>query len=219
MFHPMQQLGLPRRVVVYYLLFCLSAIALLTTGAVFATQAMLRSQATEGALSRIGRLAAAIQLDYLQNDGQQTQAILAKAKTEGRFTHGALVNLEGLYSVHSDESLVGTVVIDQEGSPLSWGTIDGVSFRDQHDRVVNEYTIPLHVGHESIGELRIGVVQPSWIGSLIEFGKHATLAVLGPLLCVIIGGVWLVRITRPLAGIDDRLAVIARLSHEAIPQL
>ncbi len=219
MLPPTHKLGFPRRVVVYYLLFCLSAISLLTAGAVFATQSLLQSQATEGSLSRIGRLAASLQLDHLNNGGRHTPSLLARAKTEGRFSYAILVNPEGICSVHTDEKLVGTVATEPEGSPLSWGAIDGVSFRDQRDRRVNEYAIPLSVGNESFGELRIGVVEPSWTSTMFEFGEHATLAILGPLLCVLAGGVWLVRITRPLAGIDERLADIARLPHEAMPQL
>lgn len=215
MINPSAQLGFPRKVVALYLLFCLGAVLLLATGVVFAVEALLKSQATGDALSQVGKLAAAIEMDRLNNDGNQAQPLVDRARTEGRLSYCAVIDTEGRFSAHSDRSLVGAVAVIPVGAQLRWGSIDGVRFRDESDGVVSEYRTPLELEDDSIGTLVCAVAVPGWQGVVAELGQHAPIVVLAPVALIGLGGWWLSKTTRPLAAIEERLSAMARLPHHA----
>lgn len=209
------QLGFPRKIVALYLLFCLGAVLLLATGVVFAVETLLKSQATGDALSQVGKLAAAIEMDQLSSQGSRCQTLVDQARAEGRLSYCAVIDTEGRFVSHTDRSLIGALAVSPVGAQLRWGSIDGVRFRDESERIVNEYRTPLDVADEPLGSLVCAVVVPGWKGVLSELGNHAPLAVLSPLILIGIGGWWLRKTTHPLAAIEERLSALARAPHHA----
>ena len=61
------QLELPRRVVVYYLLFCLTTVVWLVLGAVMATRIVIHARSENSALSRLERVASQLEIAYLRS--------------------------------------------------------------------------------------------------------------------------------------------------------
>ncbi|MEO0529829.1 MAG: ATP-binding protein [Planctomycetota bacterium] len=217
--HSSAQLGFPRKVVALYLLFCLGAVLLLATGVVFAVEALLKSQATGDALSQVGKLAAAIEMDHLKNDGEQAQSLVTKARADSRLSYCAVIGLDERFIAHSDQSLVGAVAVMPVGAQLRWGSIDGVRFRDESDRLVSEYRTPLEVDNDAVGTLVCAVAVPGWQGVLAGLGQHAPIVILAPVGLIGLGGWWLRKTTRPLAAIEERLSAMARLPHNASAQV
>ncbi len=213
------QLGFPRRVVALYLLFCLGAVLLLSAGGVVAVQSLLSSQATGGALSRIGRLSAAIELDRIKTDGEQTQRLLEEAQSEGRLAYCAIIGRDGLFLAHTDPTQIGEEAIESLGHQLQWGDIRGVRFYDDDERAVNEYNAPLRSGEKADGTLVFAVIEPGWKETLLELTQYAPLAIVAPAALIVLGGWWLSRTTSPLADIEKRLAGIARAPHQAEPEV
>lgn len=213
------QLGFPRRVVALYLLFCLGAVLLLSCGGVVAVRSLLNSQTTGGALSRIGRLAAAIELDHLKTAGDHAQSLVDQAQNEGRLAYCGIVDSEGNFSVHTDRSLIGTVAIEHVGDQLNWGEIRGVRYYADSDQAINEYSAPLQHATESLGTLVFAVNEPDWKETFFELAQYAPLAIVAPGVLIALGGWWLSRTTSPLAEIETRLASIARAPHHDAPQV
>ncbi|MEN0110142.1 MAG: ATP-binding protein [Planctomycetota bacterium] len=211
--------GFPRRVVALYLLCCLGAILLLVSGMAYAVQSLLTAQATGGALSRVGRLAAAIELDRLQTGGEKTAELLRTAQREGRLRWCALVGSEGRFLAHTDASLIGAVAVEATGAQLRWGTIDGVRYHQPDGGTINEYRAALNAA-SGLGDatLRIAISEPGWFGTLVEFARYAPLAVIAPLAAIAAGGWWLRRATAGLAEVEAVLTAIARQPHGDSPR-
>lgn len=219
MSQPYAQSAFPRKIVAFYLLFCLGSVVLLVAGAVVSMRALLNSQATGGALSRVGRLAAAIEMDHLHSDGNRAQALVDQARTAGRLSYCAVVDNDGRFVAHTDRTLVGAIALETIGSQLRWGDIDGVRFLDESDRQVNEYRAPLRIDSEPIGTLRLAIAEPGWRGVITQLAQYAPWAIAAPFSLIGIGVWWLNRATRPLANIECNLASIARLPHLIDPDL
>lgn len=216
---PTAPFGFPRRVVALYLLFCLGSVLLLTAGAVVAVRSLLQSQATGGALCRVGRLAAAIEMDRLAADGRRVQPLIDQGRLAGRLSYCAVVGTDGRFLAHTDRTLIGAIAVETVGTQLRWGDIDGVRFQDANDWQINEYHAPLQVDGEPTGVLRLGVIEPGWQGVVVELAHYAPWAIAAPLALIGLGVWWLNRATQPLAGIEARLAGIARQPHLEDPQL
>lgn len=211
------QLGFPRRVVALYLLFCLGSILLLATGGVLAIESLLKSQATGDALSQVGRVAAAAQIDRLTTGGQKLQSIVEKARAEGHLAWCAVIDAEGRFVAHSDPELVGALQVEPVGSQLRWGEVDGVRYRNEHNRLVSEYRAPLEVDDRPAGALVMAVVVPGWETVVRELAHHAPLAIVAPLALIVVGGWWLRRAARPLGGVEAELARVACLPIDLAP--
>ncbi len=201
----------------FYALFCLMAVVLLGVGGVLTTKAVLRSQATEGALSKIGRLAAAIQLDYVQNQGRGVAGLIAQARSEVRFMHGAVVSPEGVYEYHTSGALIGRPSINHEGTELHWGSVQGLRYTDNQGQLVREFHTPLRVDDQWFGSLQLAFVEPGWTRLLGELGRYGYLAILAPCICVAVGGFVLYRMTTSAASIEAQAGTFARLAHGAAP--
>ena len=67
MFLNRSQLAFPRKIVAYYLLFCLGAVCWLTVGVITTSHTVLKSRTINTCLSRLGKTAAAVEIEYLRN--------------------------------------------------------------------------------------------------------------------------------------------------------
>ncbi len=212
------QLGFPRRVIAVYLLFSVGAVLLLGGGMAVAVQAMLRSQATDGALSQVDRLTSAIKLDIVSGSGAKRQELVDLARLEGRLAWCAVVDADGRFTAHTDPQLIGAAMIEPIGSQLRWGVVGGIRYRDAKEELIDEYRVPLEIDQKPAGSLVVAVVAPGWQRVLRELSAYAPFAVIGPLGVIAGGGWWLRRMTMPLAEIAEELSAIARLSIDAQPQ-
>ena len=120
-------LGLPRRVLVCYLLFCVLAIAWLTAGAVVVSQRVVSSRAENNCVSRLGKASAAAALLLLREEGDELQALVERLQAESGLTYAAVVAGDGRYLAHTDRSAVGQPAAQPAGNEAQWGDVQRVA--------------------------------------------------------------------------------------------
>ncbi len=197
--------SLPRRVTMYYLLFSVVSIAWLASGSVAVSQAILRSR-TEGAcLTRLGKAASAINIDYLRQGDSAFQKHVERLRSEGGFLYCAIVAPEGRTLAHSTREHIGTAAQEPVGERIQWGDIISVRFTDPRGSVVREYRAPLQVGHQYLGTLRIGQPEAGLWHMMVLAASYAPFALLAPLACVATGALILARMVSPLSEIELQL--------------
>ncbi|TWU29461.1 sensor histidine kinase [Bythopirellula polymerisocia] len=207
-------LGFPRKVVSYYLLFCIIPVAWLTVGVLVTTHTVLNSQTIGSCLSKLDKLSAAIELEYLHSGTKNLQPLLMRAKSESRLDFCAIVSNDGLYCSHTKTKFLGQAPPEREGSHLQWGGLKGIRYRDSNGAQVSEYRLPLIVNDQPIGTLHIGVVEPELWRTLAEVAPLAPVAIFVPLVLIGLGGFVLSRMTSPLGEISNQLQHIAALAPE-----
>ncbi|QEG34205.1 sensor histidine kinase [Bythopirellula goksoeyrii] len=204
-------LGLPRRVVAYYLLFCIVAVTWLAAGVLITTHSVLSSRNIGTCLARLDKLSAAIELEYLRNGTENLQALLLRAKAESRLDYCAIVSNDGLYCAHTQASLIDQEAAELEGSHLQWGGFKGVSFVNSNGSKISEYRLPLAANKQPVGMLHIGVVEPDIWQTMAAVAPLAPVAILVPLALVALGAIVLSRLTSPLDEVSKQLQQIAAL--------
>ena len=209
MFRSRPLLGFPRKVVAYYLLFCMVAVCWLTVGILVTSHTVLSSRTTNACLSRIGKTAAAIEIEYLRHGSQSLPAILAQTKIESALSYASVVATDGEILAHTDDRLVGTAASEVTGSQFHWGSIAGVRFVDPRGQILRQYQVPLTANQVPFGSLRIAVIEPSLWGTITATAHIAPIAILVPLALVIAGAVVLSRLTSHVASIDRKLRKVA----------
>ncbi|MEN1681895.1 MAG: ATP-binding protein [Planctomycetota bacterium] len=198
-----------RRVVAYYLLCSLLAVAWLSVGTLATARRVLMDRATSACLSRLGQLGAAIEMEYLRNEGEGVEQLVGQARAEGRLAYCTLVGVDGRYLAHTTRPLVGAPAAEPSGTRLRWGSVDGVRYQDDLRGTINEYRASLAVDGKPLGSLRLGVVEPGMLSVFSEVAESAPVLVLAPLAIVVAGALVLVRQVRPVAEIDCQLQSIA----------
>lgn len=213
--HP--NLGLPRRVVTYYLFFCVVAIAWLAVGVLITTHTVLSSRGMNACLSRIGKLTSTVEMDYIRSGRENLQDLISKARREFRANYCSVESTQGEYLAHTNLELVGKQVVEPVGSHLRWGAITGTRFIDKAGNPLNEFRVTLLAENQPFGALRIATAEPT-IGSTFRDVAHiAPVVVLIPLALVAVGAIILARLTNPLAAISTQLQNLAALSPAESP--
>ena len=210
MFHIRRKVGFPRKVVAYYLLFCLIAVCWLTAGVLFTSHTLLSSRTTDASLSRLGKTSAALEIAYLRG-GQETLAeVLGRTKSEASLAYASIISPGGKYLAHTDPLLSGQLAVKPTGSLLKWENVTGIRHVDAQGHILQEYQVPLVAGSELLGTLHLAVSEPSMWRTFIEIAHLAPIAVLVPLLLVGAGAVVLSRITTPVADANSQLEQIGQ---------
>ncbi len=209
MFRSRSHLGFPRKIVALYLLFCLVAISWLAVGMVVTSHSIVSSRTTHRCLTRLGKTAAALEIEYLRHGTKHLSEILHSTQSSSRLDYCSVVSPEGKILAHTQKELLGEPVIEPTGSRLRWGSVTGIQFLDSAGHYLNEFRTPLVAGGEPIGSLRIGIQQPSLLGTVRETAKVAPMAILVPLLLVGAGALVLTRLLCPVAEVDTALREIA----------
>jgi len=209
MFRNRPQLAFPRKIVAYYLLFCLAAVCWLTVGTVTTSHTVLSSQTINACLARMGKTSAAIEIAYLRHGSDNLQAILEQAKAEAGLQYGSVVGPGGTVLAHTNSELVGTKADEFSGSLLRWGNVTGVRYVDQQGRTVRQYRTPLGTESTPIGSLRIAVTEPSLWGTVAKTAQVAPLAILAPLALVAVGALVLSRLSSHIASVEKQLRMVA----------
>ncbi len=202
-------LGLPRKVVVFYLLFSLVAVSWLAVGLLFTSHSVAESRTTSTSLASLGKTAAALELDYLQNGTANLQQILQSNQWSSGLQSYAVVSLEGTVLAHSDLQSIGKPANETRGEQLSWGTVSGVRYENARGQIVNEYRVPLVAHEDHFGTLRVAVNQLSFWRTLGEIARLAPTVILLPLGLIAVGGLYLARLASPVAKVDAQLRRIA----------
>ena len=205
----LDQAGFSRKVVAYYLLFCVVAVAWLSVGLLTTTQGVLSNRATSSCLSRLGRLAAAVEMSLLRNQGESLQRLVEEAQSEGRLAYCCIVGADGRYLAHTTRPLVKAPATEPSGSQLRWGSVEGIRYESDVYGLLSEYRVDLNANGEQLGNLRIAMREPGFASVLLEVADIAPLAVLLPLALIVAGAFVLRRLTAPLKVIEKKLAMIA----------
>ncbi len=209
MFRRRPQLGFPRKVVACYLLFCLGAVCWLSIGLLVTSHRVLSSRTINSCISRLGKTAAAIEIEYVRHGSNHFFKILDRAKSEARLAYASVVASDGTILAHTDPRRVGQTAETPSGTSLRWGDVSGVRYLDQEGQGRRQYRVPLVASKVPFGSLQIEVVEPSLLGTLAEVAHMAPLAVLVPLVLVIGGAVILSRLSKQMDLVDQQLRKLA----------
>ncbi len=210
MFRSRPKPGLSRKIVAYYLLFCLIAVCWLAAGIVVTSHAVLSDQAIGSCLMRVGRASSAIEIHYLRHGTKGLNALLARLGGECRASYSQVVGTDGKILAHSSPALVGGRNEEPSGSQSRWGEVTGLEYANAAGQTVLEYRVPLAPGGKRLGELRLGVEQPSVWSTIQATARLAPWAVLAPLALIVAGAFVLSRLAKPAGDVDALLRHLAR---------
>jgi len=178
-------------------------------GMLITSHSVLDSRTTDACLSRLGKTAAALELEYLRNGSEKFQPILQNSPLSNGQLNCSVVSLEGTILAHTDSHLVGQAATEPKGSQLRWGSVSGIQYQEKNGRTNSEYQVPLVAHDDHFGSLRITVQQLNFWNMPIEIVRVAPAVVLVPLALIVAGGFFLARLTSPLARVDTQLRSIA----------
>lgn len=212
-------MGLPRRVVAYYLLFCLVAIAWLAAGVLVTSHMVLSARGINSCLAQLGKLTSAFEIEYIRSGDKNLQVMVSKAKSDFRAAYCSVESTLGDYLAHTNAALVGKQVWQPIGSHLSWDSISGTRYADADGYMLNEFRVSLMAEDRPFGALRIAVREPTLWSTLREVAHLAPVTVLVPLALVAVGAIVLARLTNPLAEISNQLRHQATLAPAELPQI
>ena len=219
MFQSRTQLGFPRKVVAYYLLFCLLAITWLSVGLLATSHSVLSACAVDACLARLGKTAAAIEIAFLREGTKDWQTILNRAQGESGIAYSAIVDSDGTILAHSTAQLVGTKVQEPIGTLLRSGNATGVRFVNSQGQILRQYRVSLAANGVPIGSLRIAINEPSLWTTFSKTARVAPLVVLVPLAFVLAGAIVLSRLSSQAANVDSQLRAIAMQPAGAEPEV
>jgi signal transduction histidine kinase len=202
-------LELPRRVVVYYLLFCLLAVIWLLLGGVMAARLVIRSRSENNALTQLERVSSKLEIAYLRSGLDELQRQVQQIKEDHKLSYCAVADAEGHYLAHSIPSRVGRSVMDPAGERQSWGEIECIAYDDDRGRTLREFRFPLRNGSEMFGTLHMGTRHANALAMILSSGEILPITLLGPILMLGVGAVVLQRVVRPLSDVDAQLRKIA----------
>lgn len=200
---------LSRKIVAYYLCFGLAAVCWVATALLLTSHALICDRAANSCLSRLGKVSATIELHWLRNGQQGLDAVIADLRNECRAAYWTIVAVDGAYLAHTDSALNGRPSTEPAGARTRYGDTLGVRYTTPEGDVVQEYRVDLATSKASLGELRVGLVEPSLSATILAAAPFVPVAVLAPLTLVGIGAVVLSRLTRPVSEVETRLREIA----------
>src|SRR5688500_16436739 len=152
-----KQLELPRRVVVYYLLFCLFPLAWMTISTVLVSIAVSNAQQETSQLAFLGQASAVATRELSKNDPALLQVTVERFCRENSLAYAAITSNEGLFLAHTYRGRVGKAYERPMGEDLHWGEFSATRFGSGPTR---EYSAPLRIKEEPAGQLLLGVCEP-----------------------------------------------------------
>jgi PAS domain S-box-containing protein len=219
MFLRRPNLGLPRRVVAYYLLFSVVTVAWLAAGVLVTSHTILSSRGINSCLARLGKLTSTVEINYVRSGEKNLQRLVTQARADLRASYCSIESGLGKYLAHSNPELVGKPVDHPDGTHLSWGSVTGIRYTDGSGHALHEFRVPLMADGHPFGGLRVAVSEPTVWGTLGDVAQMAPIAVLVPLGLVLFGALVLARLTNPLADISAQLQRNAALPPAELPAI
>ncbi len=198
-------LSLARRAHVHFLLRPTASHARSTAGSVVAPQATLQARNEGACLTRLGKAAASVGIDYVRHGERNLQRLVERFALEGSLAYCAVVSPDGRALAHSQPGLVGRPMRLPAGERIQWGEVSGVRFLDDRGSAVREYRAPLAAGGHTIGSLCMAVSDTDWRSTVAATASYAPWAVLAPLVFVGLGALFLSRMVSPLAEVELQL--------------
>lgn len=215
MFRRRAKLGLSRKILAYYLFFCLIAVCWLAAGAVLTTRAVIERRTADFCVKRIGNAARMVRLQLRKADAANFDQALANLRGECGAAWCAVVGQEGQVLAHTDADFVGRTAEEPAGERESWGEVTRVTYAGRQGHEVHEYRTALVSSGRRLGELRVAVEQPELWELVRAAAPLAPVGVLAPLGLVAAGAWILRRLIRPVTDVEARLQEIARAPYES----
>ncbi len=203
------QIRLPRKVTAYFLLFGLAALVWLGVGAIYVAYAVKDNRSETASLRALGRGSDRVVLAYLRDKNADLQAVLAEIRTQSGADYCAIAAPTGEFFAHSKGELRGKPATEQGTIAERWGQVERVEFTSVGGAAIHEYRCPLKAGDKELGTMRLGVAQSSVWSYLTSGAQLLPLAFFGPACCLVVGAVFLNRLVRPVAEIEQQLHQVA----------
>ncbi len=202
-------LELPRRVVVYYLLFCLVALAWLAGGVLWGARQAIQDRTENACLSLLTRAASRIEIEYLRNGTGQMQSQVDQIRVEGGLAYCGIVSSKGHFLAHSTRKLVSQGRTAPIGEHDRWGRIERIRFQDESGRQLREFGVPLTVGNDQFGTLRMAFAEQNVTRIILSAAEFMPITFLGPVVLLAVGAVVLQRMVKPMADVETQLRRVA----------
>ncbi|MHC4399569.1 MAG: hypothetical protein ACYTG0_07810, partial [Planctomycetota bacterium] len=197
-------LGLSHRVVAYYLMFALAAVAWLGIGAVVVAKSVLESQSETEALNRLSEAANAARTASLHEE-IDLQGLVERLRSKWGLAYCAVVSNDGVYLAHSSPTRVGRRHRAPAGEVARWGDVQRIRYVDSQSRLVREYETSIERRGRTWATLLMAAPAPGVWGILPAAARHAPAALVCPMLLMIIGAFALRRTVRPATAIEGQL--------------
>ena len=201
--------GLARKIVAYYLCFCLAAVCWVVAALLLTSHALVCDRTADSCLSRLGRASASIEMHWLRNRADGLDAVIAELGNECPAAYWAIVGVDGTFLAHTEPTLKSQVAAEPVGARTRLGDATCVRYASAAGADLQEFRVALTTGKESFGELRVGVAEPNLGATILAAARYVPVAVLTPLALVAVGVVVLSRVTRPVTAVETRLREIA----------
>ncbi|MCH7725892.1 MAG: hypothetical protein IH991_05340, partial [Planctomycetes bacterium] len=197
--------GLSRRIVAYYLVFCLVSIVWLGVSTTLLMRNGERLRSENACLSILGQATTAVELAHLRGDEDDVQRLTEQLQHQHSLIHCAIVSLDGKYLGHSSRELRGKKSREVIGERIQFGDIQAVRFEDRNEQKFREYRAPLKSHGKQFGTLRLTVAEPEGSTSALSMAQNAPIILLTLLSLLLVGGFVLHRMVRPMASIEAQL--------------
>jgi PAS domain S-box-containing protein len=204
------KLGLSRKIVAYYLCFCLVAVCWLAVGIVLTAHALVCDRAANTCLSRLGKASAAIEMHWLRRGAEGLDQILFELTSGCQASYASIIGTDAKTLAHTMPIMVGRTADEPVGKRRRWGDVSSVRYKNSAGRTIQEFRTPLSTHNRRIGELRVAVDEPSLWATVQATAPMAPIAILAPMALAIAGAYVMARMTRPVANIEQQLQEIAR---------
>ncbi len=195
---------LPRRVVVFYLIYSLVAVLWLAASAVFATKSIVVRNLEDELLAFQRQAATAAKLELASHGTTHLQPLVERFTRERALLYCAFVSNDNSYVAHSQPGRIGETHRVDHGITTRHEDIESVRYTNGSLRV-REYSSPVQANAESTGRLIIAMAEPTVVETLQGAGRHAVIVLCGPLLLIALGGFTLHRLVSPMAAVDAQL--------------
>jgi PAS domain S-box-containing protein len=203
-----KQLNLPRRVVVYYLLFCLFPLVWMMVSTVIVSSAVLNAQHEGEILAFLGNASSVVTRELSKTSPGQLQSIVERFRRDKSLQYAAITSKEGSFLAHTYHGRIGKTYQRPDGDGLNWGEFTGTRFGQAGNRT-REYSAPLWIRDEPAGALLVAVAEPSLWTTLVLVAAYAPLTLFGPLVLIVTGAVIMNGLVRPLSHIESQLRLTA----------
>ena len=151
MFRRTRHLELPRRVAVYFVLFCTAAVAWLAVSVVVISRSTLRSKTEDRCLAQLERAAATAIRELPRNGQANLQPLVVRYRSENSLAYCAIVSSDGRYRAHSSRKLVGKVHSEPEGARVFL-----------NDKLMEQQT-PLILPDLSLGNYKVHIEKDGYL--------------------------------------------------------
>ena len=202
----LKQMELSQRVVLYYLLFCVIGAVGLGLGIAYASQQFLDTRSESKCLAMIGQAVPRVIIQTIQSDDQKLTQTLQQIHRDNQLLYACIVSKDGVYTTHTDQTMVGKKAGKQIGKRKSWGEFETLRFNDVNDINVCEYRAKLiSVRQQDLGSLRLAVPEPTVWHTLFSSSEYIPLALLLPAIILGVGMFVLRKVTKPITDIESQL--------------